>query len=68
MTNGKQELTDQAVAVLRDRLHLVEVKANGHIRVNGCDFWCTTGKWYNPKNGDKGDGGLRSFILMLEAM
>jgi len=65
MEVAKQTKTDDAIALLKGRLHLVEVKKNGHIRVNGCDFWCTSEKFYNPKTDQRGTG-LRNFIKMIE--
>lgn len=66
MKDNKQKLVDDAKQMLKDRLHLVEEKANGHLRVNGCDFWATSGKWYDPHTNEKGEG-LRSFIQHIEA-
>lgn len=65
MNENKLNKTQQAIEVLKTRFHLVEEKANGHIRVNNCDFWCTTEKYYNPKTNEKGTG-LRNFIAMIE--
>ena len=65
MNENKENKTTKAISILEGRLHLVEEKANGHIRVNGCDFWCTTEKYYNPKTEEKGNG-LRNFIAMIE--
>lgn len=65
MEESKELKIKKSIEMLENRLHLVEVKANGHIRVNGCDFWCTTEKFYNPKTGEKGNG-LRNFIQMIE--
>lgn len=66
MKENKQRLIDQAKEVLKERLHLVEEKAHGHLRVNGCDFWATTGSWYDPINKVKGIG-LRDFISHIES-
>lgn len=65
MNNSKEHKTKYCIELLQSRLHLVEEKANGHIRVSGCDFWCTTEKFYNPRTGEKGMG-LRNFIEMIE--
>lgn len=65
MKDSNEIKTARCIEMLESRLHLVEIKANGHIRVNGNDFWCTTEKYYNPKTGEKGSG-LRNFIQMIE--
>lgn len=65
MNESKDLKTKQTIELLTSRFHLVEVKANGHIRTCGCDFWCTTEKYYNPKTNEKGVG-LRNFIEMIE--
>ena len=65
MKMQKEDKVIKAVGMLTSRLHLVEQKANGHIRVNNCDFWCTTEKYYNPATGEKGTG-FRNFIEMIE--
>lgn len=65
MKESKEQLVIDAKKMLSDRLHLIEEKASGHLRVNGCDFWATTGKWYDPKKQIKGNG-LRSFIQHIE--
>ena len=38
----------------------VQMFDNGHIRVCGVDFWCTTEKWRHP-NGYRTGWGLTSF-------
>ncbi len=65
MDKSKELKVQTAIEMLKSRLHLVEVKENGHLRVAGCDFWATTEKYYNPKTGEKGVG-LRKFINMIE--
>lgn len=63
----KKELkTQKTIQLLESRLHIVEEKANGHIRVKGCDYWCTTEKGWNPKTNQK-TLGLRNFIIMIES-
>lgn len=34
---------------------------NGHLQVDGVDYWATTGKWYDNKY-TKGGKGLEEFI------
>lgn len=65
MNENKIKKVNKTIELLERRNHLVEQKANGHIRVSGCDFWCTSEKFYNPKTGEKGIG-LRNFIMMIE--
>ena len=65
MRENKNMLVAKAITVLEERLHLVEEKANGHLRVNNVDFWATTGKWYDAKTKARGLG-LKSFIEYLE--
>jgi len=67
MNDSKETKTQKCISMLENRLHLVEEKVNGHIRVCGCDFWCTTEKFYNPNTGEKGVG-LRNFINMIEGI
>ena len=65
MNENKANKTESIIKILQDRLHYVDIKANGHIRVNDVDFWCTTEKFYDAKADIKGKG-LKSFIEYLE--
>lgn len=65
MKESKIKLVEESKQMLKDRMHLVEEKSNGHLRVCGCDFWATSGKWYDPIKNIKGEG-LRSFIQHIE--
>ena len=65
MDKSKELKVQTAIDMLKDRMHLVEIKENGHLRVSGCDFWATTEKYYNPKTGEKGNG-FRKFLTMIE--
>jgi len=65
MKDKKNQKTEDIVNILEERLHYVERFANGQIKVNGWDFWCTTEKFWNGKLGVKGQG-LRNFIKALE--
>jgi hypothetical protein len=38
---------------------------NGQMQVDGINFWATTGKWYNPKTSEKGEG-INSFVKYLK--
>ena len=65
MKESKVLMIKKAITILEGRYHLVDERANGHLKVNGMDFWATTGKWYDASTGKKGLG-LRSFIEHLE--
>lgn len=66
MNENKLKMVEQAKEMLTNRMHIYEEKANGHLRVNGCDFWATSGKWFDPKENKRGQGGLREFIMYIE--
>ena len=65
MNKKKEDKVDRIVKMLWERLHYAEIKENGHIRVSGLDFWCTSEKWFDPIKKVKGVG-LRKFIEYLE--
>lgn len=67
MKDSNELKVKKCIELLESRFHMVEVKANGHIRVCGCDFWCTTEKFYNPQTNEKGVG-MRNFIKMIEGV
>lgn len=67
MNENKQQKADFIIKKLEGLNHYVEVKANGHIRVTGVDFWCTTEKWWDSEFGQKGKG-LKSFIEYLDSL
>lgn len=66
MIDKKENKTNNIIKILQDRLHYVEQMANGQIKVNGVDFWCTTEKFWDAKAKVKGRG-LKNFIEYLEA-
>ena len=67
MIDKKEAKTKRAIELLEKRNHLVEQYANGHIKVNGWEFWCTSEKFYHSKTNTRGQG-FKNFIEALESM
>lgn len=55
--NAKKTLSEKGITF--DELQ------NGHLKVDGINFWATSGKWYDAFNGEKGNG-INSFIKYLK--
>ena len=65
MKQDKEQKAKDIIKILQDRMHYVTIHPNGHIKVAGWDFWCTSEKFYHGKTGIKGQG-LRKFIKHIE--
>jgi len=55
---------DKVKDILDKRDIIYDEYANGQLQVDGVNFWCTSQKWYDPKNGEKGVG-MNSFIKYI---
>ena len=64
--NGKNELKLLNVKKEFDKRNIIynELK-NGQLQIDGINYWSTSGKFYNPKNGFKGNG-MNSFLKYLK--
>jgi hypothetical protein len=62
----KQSNEQNSLAMLRARGIKVETlnAAISHYRIGNFNFWPTTGKYYNPKTGEKGRG-VRNLIKTI---
>ena len=65
MLNEKNsEKLNKVKGILDQRGIIYDEYANGQLQVDGVNYWCTSQKWYDPKNGDKGVG-INSFIKYI---
>lgn len=44
---------DKVKDTLDKRDIIYDKYANGQLQVDGVNYWCTSQKWYDPKNGEK---------------
>ncbi|MFI3171131.1 MAG: hypothetical protein R3Y58_01985 [Eubacteriales bacterium] len=56
MKESKLLKVQQAIKDFVSMGYEVTEHANGHLRINGWNYWATTEKFYNPVTGDTGCG------------
>ena len=64
LSESKKYRLDTAKEILNKNGVVYEEKSNGQLNIDKISFWATTGKWYDPGTGEKGNG-INSLLTYL---
>lgn len=63
--SSKQDLIDNVKEYLNNRDVFFVEKANGHLVIEGVNYWATKDKWHSPKESLSGVG-INSLLKHLQ--